>query len=130
MDAFSMIAERKIREALEAGELDNLPGCGEPLQIEDDSWVPEDLRMAYRILKNAGCLPPELELQKDIMNLQDLLDTIDDDEERLKLIKKLQFTIIRLGEIRKRPVSIEKFPDYERRLYMKILDRPSGKSRT
>lgn len=125
-----MIAERKIREALEAGELDNLPGSGEPLQIEDDSWVPEELRMAYRILKNAGCLPPQLELQKDIVNLQDLLDTIDDDEERLRLIKKLQFTIIRLGEIRKRPVSLEKFPDYERRLYMKILDRPSGKSRT
>lgn len=125
-----MIAERRIMEAIEAGELDNLQGSGEPLQIEDDSWVPEDLRMAYRILKNAGCLPPELELQKDIVNLQDLLDTIDDDEERLKLIKRLQFTIIRLGEIRKRPVSIEKFPDYERRLYMKVLDRPSGKSRT
>lgn len=119
-----MIAERRISEALEAGELDNLPGRGRPIRIEDDSWVPEDLRMAYRVLKNASCLPPELELQKEIMNLNSLMETIDEDQERLRLIRKLRYSITRLREMRKRPVSIEMFPDYERRLYMKIMDRP------
>ena len=119
-----MIAERRISEALEAGELDNLPGRGRPIQIEDDSWVPEDLRMAHRVLKNAGCLPPELELRKEIMNLQSLMETIDEDKERLRIIRKLRFSITRLREMRKRPVSIEMFPDYETRLYMKILERP------
>ena len=118
-----MIAERRISEALEAGELDNLPGRGRPIQIEDDSWVPEDLRMAHRVLKNAGCLPPELELRKEIMNLQSLMETIDEDKERLRIIRKLRFSITRLREMRKRPVSLEIFPDYESWLYMKILDR-------
>ena len=49
-----LIAERKIVEALERGELANLPGEGRPLELDDDALVPEDLRLAYRILKNAG----------------------------------------------------------------------------
>ena len=117
-----MIAERKIRAALEAGELDNLPGSGKPLSMEDDSWVPEDLRMAYRVLKNAGCLPPELELRKEILSLRNLVETLDDDKERLRLIRKLQFRITRLKEMRNRPVFIEIFPEYENKLYRKVLE--------
>lgn len=61
MYAFDFLAERKIEEALARGELENLPGTGRPLELEDDSLVPEDLRMAYRILKNAGFVPREVE---------------------------------------------------------------------
>jgi hypothetical protein len=60
MFAFELIAERKIEEALARGELDGLPGAGRPLDLEDDALVPEDLRMAYRILKNAGFVPQEV----------------------------------------------------------------------
>ena len=49
-----LIAERKIAEAISRGELDNLPGAGQPLELDDDALVPEDLRIAVRILKNAG----------------------------------------------------------------------------
>jgi hypothetical protein len=56
-----LIAERKIVEALERGELSNLPGEGRPLVLDDDALVPEELRAAYRILKNAGYVPPEVE---------------------------------------------------------------------
>ncbi|MDE5879570.1 MAG: DUF1992 domain-containing protein, partial [Desulfovibrio sp.] len=55
------IAERRIQEAQERGEFDDLPGAGRPLQLEDMSHVPEELRMAYTLLRNANCLPPELE---------------------------------------------------------------------
>ena len=58
---FDLIAERKIEEALARGELANLPGEGRPLELDDDSLVPEDLRLAYRILKNAGFVPSEIE---------------------------------------------------------------------
>jgi hypothetical protein len=58
---FDQIAERKIAEALARGELDHLPGEGRPLELDDDALVPEDLRLAYRILKNAGFAPSEVE---------------------------------------------------------------------
>ena len=55
-----LIAERRIAEAAANGELDNLPGAGKPLELDDDALVPEDLRMAHRILKNAGYAPEEV----------------------------------------------------------------------
>ena len=57
MLAFEKIAEQRIAEALERGELSGLNGEDEPLRLDDDSMVPEDLRMANRVLVNAGFLP-------------------------------------------------------------------------
>ena len=64
------IVERKIEEAIARGELDGLPGAGRPLELDDDALVPEDLRMAYRILKNAGYIPPEVETVNHIAALE------------------------------------------------------------
>ena len=61
MDILDQIAEARIQEALRAGELSNLPGAGKPLQLDDDSMIPKELRAAYRILKNSGFLPPEIQ---------------------------------------------------------------------
>ena len=58
------IAERRIVEAMEHGEFDNLPGAGRPLNLDDDAGIPESLRMAYRVMKNAGVLPPEIDLRR------------------------------------------------------------------
>jgi len=61
------LAEKKIQEAMACGEFDDLPGAGRPLDLDDDALVPEELRVAHRILKNAGVAPPEvkkLELMK------------------------------------------------------------------
>lgn len=73
MSHFWRIAEERIREAQQAGVFDDLPGKGKPLELEDLSWVPEELRIGYHILKNAHVLPPEAELRKDIHTLEDLL---------------------------------------------------------
>jgi len=54
------IAEQKIAEAIARGELDALPGAGRPLELDDDALIPEELRAANRILKNAGLTPPEV----------------------------------------------------------------------
>ena len=59
------IAEQRIAEAIANGDLDDLPGAGKPLELDDDSHVPEELRVAYRILKNAGFVPPEIESLRD-----------------------------------------------------------------
>jgi hypothetical protein len=67
---FEFLAEKKIQEALARGELDELPGAGRPLELDDDSLIPEDLRLAYRILKNAGFVPPEVEAINEIAVLE------------------------------------------------------------
>ncbi|MDR2140744.1 MAG: DUF1992 domain-containing protein [Deltaproteobacteria bacterium] len=50
----SVVAERKIQEAMAEGQFDNLPGRGQPQNLEDLSGLPEDLRLAYIVLKNSG----------------------------------------------------------------------------
>ncbi|MCT9846838.1 DUF1992 domain-containing protein [Leclercia adecarboxylata ATCC 23216 = NBRC 102595] len=69
-------AERHILDAQRQGEFDNLPGSGHPLMLDDDSHVPAELRAGYRMLKNAGCLPPELEQRKEAVELAQLLDSV------------------------------------------------------
>lgn len=121
MDVFIKIAEQRIREAVEKGEFDNLEGRGKPIVFEDETWIPEDLRPAYRILRNAGYLPQELELRKEVMNLRGLLETIDDDKERVRQIRELNFKLMKLNELRKRPFNLEEFPEYEEKIYDKFL---------
>jgi hypothetical protein len=120
------IAERKIQEAIRNGELDmdNLPGKGKPLQLEDDSHIPEELRLAYKILKNADCLPPELELKKEIVRMRDLLEGIDDLDEKYRVMKKLNFKIMKLNMMR--PVSplLEEDQVY----YEKVVEQLSQKA--
>jgi hypothetical protein len=70
---FDLLAERKIAEALSRGELDNLPGAGRPLDLDDDALIPEDLRLAYRILKNAGFVPAEVQALNEIAELERLV---------------------------------------------------------
>ena len=115
MLGFEKIAERKIMEALEKGEFDNLPGKGEPLAIEDISNIPEDLRLAYRILKNADCLPPELQLKKEIRQMEDMLENIPDEKEKYRQIKKINYKIMRLNLMgKKSPLLDEKEVYYKK----------------
>ncbi len=119
MDFFQRIAERRILEAIERGEFDNLKNKGKPLDLDDDKLVPEDLRMAYRILKNNGFLPPEMELKKEILNLRELIETIDDDRERIKKIRELNFKLMKLSVMLRRPVKLD---DYESKIFERCLE--------
>lgn len=98
---FDLIAERRIAEAIERGELSNLPGEGRPLDLDDDALVPEDLRMAYRILRNAGFVPPEVEERRTIADLERFIDTLSDGAMRCRAVKKLQLLRMRLEESRR-----------------------------
>ena len=99
MSIFEKIAERKIEQAIANGEFDNLPNKGKPLDLDDMSMVPEELRMAYKILKNAGIVPEELELQKSIVTLTDLLNSCADEEERKNLRLKINEKQLRYNMI-------------------------------
>ena len=107
MHHFERVAEQKIRQAFANGEFNNLPGAGKPLRLRDDSLVPEGLRMAYKLLKDANCLPPELELHKEILRSKDLLESITEESERSSRIREINFLITKLNLLRQRPLSIE-----------------------
>jgi hypothetical protein len=100
MDAIERIAEQRIREALERGDFDRLRGTGKPLDLEDDAGVPADLRVAYRILKNSGFLPPEVELRREIASAEQLLTQALTAVDRQCANRRLEFLLVKLAASR------------------------------
>jgi hypothetical protein len=90
------LAEARIEQAIARGDLDGLPGAGRPLVLDDDRLIPEELRAAYRILKNAGFVPPEIEARRDVADLVALLATLDDDDAQRRARAKLALLEARL----------------------------------
>lgn len=117
------LAEQRILEAQRNGEFDDLAGKGKPLELADYSCLPEDLRMAYHVLKNAHVLPPEAELLKDIHILEDLLKHVEDEGERKSLAKSLRWKVIRLDMMKRRSMDLRTVRNYSRRLVEKFYRR-------
>ena len=117
---FQRLAEQRILEAQRKGEFEDLPGKGKPLELEDLSWVPDELRIGYMVLKNAHVLPPEAELLKDIHTLEDLLKHVEDEGQRKSLAKRLQWKAIRLDMLKRRSMSVNAVREYSRKLITKF----------
>jgi hypothetical protein len=120
MLAFAWLAERKIEEAMRRGEFDNLPGRGKRIVFEDDSMIPEDLRMAYKILKNAGYVPEALLEEREIVTATELLAAATDEQERYRQMQKLNFLIMKVNARRRRPVNLELDQEYYRRVVERV----------
>lgn len=116
---FDKIAEEKIREAINDGEFEDLPGKGKPLNLDEDRHIPPDLRLAHKILKNADCLPPELELRKEIRTTEALLAGMQDTQEKYRQIKKLNYLIMKLNMTRNVSPALEENQYY----FEKVLNR-------
>ncbi|HTT40660.1 MAG TPA: DnaJ family domain-containing protein [Burkholderiales bacterium] len=116
---FETLAEQKIRDAIERGELDNLPGAGKPLDLIEDPLIPEDMRVAYRILKNAGFVPAELQLAKEIHDLERLVESLSAGAERARAVRKLQLLSLKLDESRGRRTDLRLENEY----YGKLVKR-------
>ncbi|GGH78219.1 hypothetical protein JOD43_000921 [Pullulanibacillus pueri] len=99
MDAISIIAEDKIKRAIKEGEFKHLPGKGKPLEFEDLSALPEDLRIGYKLLKNAGIITDEKQLNKEILNLRDLISACDNEEDKAVYERKLNEKTVRLQKL-------------------------------
>ncbi|MCK7578713.1 MAG: DUF1992 domain-containing protein [Chromatiales bacterium] len=123
MNLLDQIAETRIREAIDRGELRNLPGEGKPLQLDDDSAIPEELRAAYRILKNAGFLPPELQLRKEVRQAEQLLQQLPESE-RSRARARLELLQLRLAASRRQPINLLLEDRYRQRL-LERLDQPA-----
>ena len=110
---FEKIVEERIRQSQKNGDFDNLSGAGKPLNLEDLSRIPEDLRLAYKMLKNADCVPPELEIKKEIRSTESLLENLTDEKLKYKTLKKLNYLILKLNTLRKGAVKFEIPQKYE-----------------
>lgn len=78
LSVLNNLVESRIKAAEDSGEFDNLPGTGKPLVLDDDPLIPEAVRVAHRILKNAGFVPPEVDKLRELAGLRSLLKGADD----------------------------------------------------
>ncbi len=113
---FDKIIEQRIKTAQNEGAFDDLQGRGEPLDLTADANVPEELRLAYKMLKNADFVPPEIELKKKIRQTEDLLATMPETVEKYRTMKKLNFMIMRLNTMRDGAIEFETPQQYSDKL--------------
>ena len=88
--AFERIVEATIKEAMERGEFDNLPGKGKPIDLREYFDTPEEVRPAYSVLKNAGMISREVELLKEIAELKEIQAALADDRKKQELAGQIR----------------------------------------
>ncbi|MBF0233575.1 MAG: DUF1992 domain-containing protein [Desulfamplus sp.] len=140
LPGFDALVEERILKAQKNGDLDNLPGQGKPLNL-DDMAIPEDFRMAYRVLKNSGFVPPEVEIRNEIKKLEELLQSMDDNKHqedgekqphgrtlseaeikrRSEVRKKLDFLMLKLNNSRGNSTYSAAFPSQYRQKLLKRM---------
>ena len=126
INAIRLIAERRISEAIRKGQLDVEGWRNKPLPMTNDYLVPEELRMAHKILKNAGYLPPEIETKKEIQQIEDLLATCEDERTRVKQIKKISYLMMKLSSMKGDTLNIENQEEYYRQVVERITVKKSS----
>lgn len=102
MRFLELLAEETIQRAIARGDFDNLSGRGKPIpeEVGMDLVAPE-LRTAYRILKNAGCVPEEVRLRREIGDVAELLRmAARDSAAEASARARLQHLLRSLGESR------------------------------
>jgi DnaJ homologue, subfamily C, member 28, conserved domain len=112
------VAEERIQEAIRRGEFDNLPGVGRPLALDEDPLVPAELRIANRILSNAGLVPVEVLERREIADLKASLASLRDDKARRRVLVRLALLRLRLGP--RRTVCLSRNASYARRVTEKL----------
>jgi hypothetical protein len=120
MFSLDKIAETRITAAMQRGDFDNLPGAGYPLKIDDDQHIPQDLRVVYRILKNAGCIPPDLELRREIAQIEQLIPSLRNTVEKDNAAKRINYLMACLSAYRGRELNLRLQEDYYHKLHKKF----------
>jgi len=103
--SFDRIIEAIIKDAMERGEFDDLPGKGKPIDLSAYFDTPEEVRMAHSILKNAGMAPREVDLLKEIAELKQILSALLDE------LKKQEIQ----GQIENKQVELSLLMEQQRR---------------
>lgn len=88
--SFDRIVESIIKEAMERGEFDNLPGKGKPIDLREYFETPEEVRLAHSVLKNAGMTSREVDLLKEIAELKQIQAALVDEKKQLEIGKQIR----------------------------------------
>jgi hypothetical protein len=88
--SFDRIVEAIIKEAMERGEFDNLPGKGKPIDLTEYFETPEDVRLANSVLKNAGMTSREVDLLKEIAELKQILVAVLDEKKKAEIEQQIR----------------------------------------
>jgi hypothetical protein len=123
LDIAYIIAEERIRQAIKDGDFDKLPGEGKPLNLEDLSHIPEELRQAYRILKNANMITDEQELKRDMATIEELISICTDANEEQRLTEMLTEKRLRFEQLvdKKKMTSSAAYRTYQNKIYSKFF---------
>jgi len=84
------IVEEMIKKAQARGEFDNLPGKGKPIDLTEYFEMPEDIRVAQTMLKNAGMTSREVDLLKEIAGLRQILARVVNENKKQEIQKQIQ----------------------------------------
>lgn len=127
LTALHLIAERKIEEFFKDGGPDLSRFRGQPLPVEDMGHVPADLRMAYKVLKNAGYVPEEVALHREIVRTEDLLAQCRDEQVKLRQLRKLSLLKCKLEARLGRPLHLDADSSYFERVVDRVPVRDGDK---
>jgi hypothetical protein len=121
---FFRLSEERIKQAQKNGEFDNLPGMGKPLPKDDLAGIPEELRMVYRLMKNAGYSPEEANLKQELMTIEDLIKHAKDETEKEGLKNQLTQKLLNYNQmLSKKRINTNSsvFKNYEQKIEKKFL---------
>lgn len=121
MRLLDALVEQRIAAAAARGEFDDLPGTGAPQALDDDLLVPEEVRVANRILKNAGFVPPAVEQLRALRNLHDEVQAVSDRAAQCRLQAKILALDMALESLRGGPMVMPR--DYCRRIAERLCER-------
>lgn len=119
MNLLDQLVEQRVAEAQARGEFDELPGQGKPLALDDDAMVPAELRAGYRLLKNAGYLPPQLQLRGEIHEVEQLIRQARAVEQKASLQRRLHALLLQL-RIQQPDSRLLQEPDYLEKLNKRL----------
>ena len=124
MKLLDALVEQRIAAAAARGELDDLRGVGAPLELDDDLLVPEEVRIAHRILKSAGFVPPAVEQLRALRDLEDELAAVGDKVARCRLRARMLALDMALESLRGGPMVVPQ--EYRRRIAERLSERAAG----
>jgi len=119
---FEKIAEERIKNWIEKEDFKKNKFYNKKVDNSEYFKVPETLRIAYHILKNANVLPKELQLKSEIIKLRDMLEEISDEDEFIKKLRKFQSLIIEYNIISNRKPTIKNDEFYSKKLMKKLVN--------
>ena len=96
---------QSLRESQRSGELQSAPSWGKPLDLNDGfAQTPDELRMAFKALKDAGFVPPEVETMRQVAALREQVASNPNAPEAEALRKRIselqQHLALRLEKLR------------------------------